>query len=335
MSNNISGTYFPPDTKNKTIREIQTIRMNYKAIEPTKLGRIYRKEDLVKMFDTALENTSTPVVRNASELYEKDEELGVYKPIVSYNDIIGFFKGYEIKEDGEIHIKILPVINTDLFDGNFSVCTGVIGNIRKDKSVELESLVGFFLVGDMDIINKKGEIVERVKREEIVNELIILTGNIGCGKSTFARENFGDLCDWIIVNDDAITTMIGGGVYTNYDKSKKYLYKDIELMCVQLGLENGYNVVVDMPNMKSISRKRFINIGKRYGAKIRSYDWGSGNITDLSHRLKNPRGYDKWEESFNTKKKEYEKPSIDEGFNDIARIKTINNGIIKLNFEYE
>jgi len=152
-------------------------------------------------------------------------------------------------------------------------------------------------------------------------ELIIFTGNIGCGKSTIARDIVTKNKDFIVVNDDYITTMIGGGDYTNYDKSKKYLYKCIELYCVDLGLGTNRSVIVDMPNMKRSSRRRFIDIGKRYDVDIISYDWGKGTLECLERRKKESRNYCNWDDAYTTKEKEYEKPSIDEGFYKIIRIR--------------
>ena len=144
-------------------------------------------------------------------------------------------------------------------------------------------------------------------------ELIILTGNIGCGKSTkaleFAKQGY------VIVNDDAISTMIGGGDYNLYDKSKKHLYKCIELYCIELGLDTNRNVVADIPNMKSSSRARFIEIGKKYNAEIISYDWGRGTLKDLFRRQEESRGYPHWSEAFFRKEQEYEEPTLEEGFN--------------------
>jgi len=150
-------------------------------------------------------------------------------------------------------------------------------------------------------------------------ELIILTGNIGCGKSTKALELAKQ--GYVIVNDDAISTMIGGGDYNLYDKSKKYLYKSIELYCVDLGLGTNRSVVADMPNMKSISRSRFIDIGKRYNIEIISYDWGRGTSEDLRLRMLDSRGYNDWKKAFYRKFNEYEKPSFDEGFDKIIEMR--------------
>lgn len=303
------------------MNRIKTVRMNYKADEKTEIGRMYTREELQNAFDKLLERIEVPVVRNSSELYQKNDN-GHYVPIVCFKDIIGFFRGYEIKEDGEINIKILPIIETSLFDGNFSVSTGIIGILNEDSSVKIESIVGFFIAGNIDLINSDGKKIDKVDKEP--QELIILTGNIGCGKSTFARELVTNNKDCIVVNDDAISTMIGGGDYTNYDESKKYLYKCIELYCVELGLGTNRSVVVDMPNVKRSSRRGLIDIGKRYDVNIISYDWGSGNLGDLDRRKKEARGYSNWDDAYTRKRREYEKPSKDEGFNKIIRIETNN-----------
>lgn len=167
-------------------------------------------------------------------------------------------------------------------------------------------------------------------------ELVVLTGNVGCGKSTLAREWATENKDVIVVNDDAITMMIGGGDYNNYDRSKKYLYKEIELYCVDIGLGTNRSVVVDMPNMKRSSRKKFISIGKKYDINIISYDWGPGKMEDLLRRQEESRGYTYWNEVFFKKEREYEKPSMDEGFNQINRIEIIRkkDSIIKLKKEF-
>jgi hypothetical protein len=69
--------------------------------------------------------------------------------------------------------------------------------------------------------------------------------------------------------------------------------------------------------MKIKSRKFFIDIGKRYNVDIISFDWGPGKNSDLLRRLSDNRGYNKWKKAFNKKYEEYEKPSLNEGFDKI------------------
>jgi tRNA uridine 5-carbamoylmethylation protein Kti12 len=163
------------------------------------------------------------------------------------------------------------------------------------------------------------------------NKLIIFTGNIGCGKSTKALElaKLG----YVVVNNDSIVTMIGGGDYSLYDISKKKIYINIENISVLSALTNNFNVVIDRTNMKKSTRERFINLGKALNAIIISYDWGPGRIQDLERRKLEPRiASTDWGEVYDRMHVEYEEPSFDEGFDKIYKIsyngeeKEVNNG---------
>ena len=148
-------------------------------------------------------------------------------------------------------------------------------------------------------------------------ELIIFTGNIGCGKSflasKYAKKGF------VIVNNDAITTMIQGGEYGLYDPAKKEIYRHVEGMAIVKSLALGFSVVVDRTNMKVSDRERYIDIGKLASIPIRSFDWGPGTDKTLSRRLLNPHGISakRWTDVFDSMRKSYEAPSTDEGFNSV------------------
>jgi len=157
--NNIRGVFYNPmerGTDNHPIREIKKVKMNYKVDELTECGRIYKKKELIKAFDEALKNHptvhNTPVVSNSSELYTYIN--GNLKPVVLLKNIIGTFKGYEIKDNGEVFINVKPMIHTDLFD-LFLISPGFVGLFRGDNTVDIHLLVGFFLVGKTDIISPK------------------------------------------------------------------------------------------------------------------------------------------------------------------------------------
>jgi|GEM_PF-1850096 len=152
-----------------------------------------------------------------------------------------------------------------------------------------------------------------------MKELIIFTGNVGCGKSCKAKE-FANL-GYIIINDDAITTMIGGGDYTLYDELKKPIYKNLEIVGICTSLNYNFSVVIDKPNMTKEKREKLIKIGKLYDARLVSYDWGPGNLEDLNRRLMNDRGYNKWVKAFDKKRKDYEEPEMEEGFDEIIRLR--------------
>lgn len=146
-------------------------------------------------------------------------------------------------------------------------------------------------------------------------ELIIFTGNIGCGKSLLAAKLAQK--GYVIVNGDSFTTAIHGGGYGLYDPAKKPIYHALEFAALRTALENGFSVVVDRTCMKVSDRKRYIDIGKEYGVYIHSYDWGSGNEKELNRRLANPNGIpeSQWESVHRYMSESYESPSLDEGFN--------------------
>lgn len=148
-------------------------------------------------------------------------------------------------------------------------------------------------------------------------ELIIFTGNIGCGKS-FLASKFAKK-GYVVVNNDAITTMVQGGEYGLYDTNKKPLYRDIELAAISEALMAGFNVVVDRTNMKASDRRRYVDIGKGYNVDIVSYNWGRGSIVDLERRCKSPRGISEatWRNVSVHMYEHYEAPTAEEGFGEI------------------
>ncbi len=154
-------------------------------------------------------------------------------------------------------------------------------------------------------------------------ELKIFTGNVGCGKS-FLASKFAKRFNDVIVNMDSIQQMVSGGEYGRYDSTKKEVYHAAENAVVEQALSAGLSVVVDRTNMDRKRRKRFIEIGGKYGADIISYDWGKGSVDALARRIATPRGISEhqWLEVQSFMETSYEKPSRDEGFSDIVEAPT-------------
>lgn len=160
-------------------------------------------------------------------------------------------------------------------------------------------------------------------------ELIIFTGNIGCGKSTLAtvlaQRGF------VIINGDSITTMVQGGDYSAYDPKKKPVYYAIEGAGIVVALCNMFSVVVDRTNMKVSDRARYIAMGKKHGAIVSSYCWGPGDPADLKRRIIDPKGVPgkQWKDVFKQMAESYEKPSQKEGFDSIyfLNIYGFRNGV--------
>jgi len=154
-------------------------------------------------------------------------------------------------------------------------------------------------------------------------EIIIFTGNIGSGKSTLAQLMAKK--GFVVISEDAIVSMIGGGDYTLYDESKKYLYKEIENTAIYNALRDGFSVIVDGANMDARRRSRYISIAKKFkskGIKIKSYNWGKGNNECIINRMKDDRGYTKeyWNDVYIKHFNDYENPSLSEGFDDIIEL---------------
>lgn len=193
---------------------------------------------------------------------------------------------------------------------------------------------GFKLQGYFPTVEEmKGMLKPRNKKNKIYEyvDLTILVGNIGCGKSTYAQGKVRLAKKMnnklVVVNMDSIQQMIGGGLYDQYDKDKKDVYWAAEEKIINESLERGFSVIVDRTNMDKKTRKRFIDMGKKYWwVKIRCLDWGPGTVLDLERRCNDPRGTSekKWNNIFSYMQGAYEEPVKDEGFRFIIKSKEIS-----------
>lgn len=148
-------------------------------------------------------------------------------------------------------------------------------------------------------------------------ELIIFTGNVGCGKSTMAAELAKK--GYVVVNMDTITKMVRGGDYGAYDPRLRPVYHAIERGGIVSALCIKISVVVDRTNMKASDRARYIKIGKNIAGSVSSYCWGVGQPGALKRRLQDPKGIPEkqWIEVYDYMAGEYEEPGFGEGFDSI------------------
>ena len=159
-------------------------------------------------------------------------------------------------------------------------------------------------------------------------EMQILTGNVGSGKSLYAKLEAART-GAIVVNMDSIQAMVAGGDYDRYRKSLQPVYHAIEEQAITSALEAGISVIVDRTNMDIKTRARYIRIAIVYNVWTVSINWGPGTIEGLSNRVGDPRGVPRntWDRLHrilmaNT----YEEPSAEEGFN------TVIEGPLKYRF---
>lgn len=142
--------------------------------------------------------------------------------------------------------------------------------------------------------------------------MTVLMGNVGTGKSTYAR-SFEDA---VIVSMDSIITAVEGSY--NYRNEHRTIYHSIEHTAIETALKNDVNVIIDRTCMTRSERKRFIDMAKRFNAKVECVDFGKGDDESLKRRVESDddRDYssEKWHEIHEMMQEKYEKPELDEGF---------------------
>lgn len=147
----------------------------------------------------------------------------------------------------------------------------------------------------------------------------ILCGMIGSGKSTYtkAMATSGAL----VVNDDSIVNAIHGGYNYLYNQRHKYLYKQIENSIIYYGVNEKLTVIIDRPNLKVDTRKRYIGIAKSMDVGVRAIIFPIlGKEIHVNRRIQSDaRGLSKeeWEKVYDNHLSIYEPPSISEGFDEI------------------
>lgn len=152
-------------------------------------------------------------------------------------------------------------------------------------------------------------------------KLVVLIGNVASGKSTYCKQAAAH--GSIIVNDDSITNAVHAGLYTQYDKSLKPLYKSVENTIIQLGLALGRNVIIDRPNIRRASRRRYIGLAHSLDAIVELVMFPREIPEIHAQRRANhdARGYnyDYWLKAAQVFDTKFEPPTADEGYDEITQ----------------
>lgn len=148
----------------------------------------------------------------------------------------------------------------------------------------------------------------------------VLCGTIASGKGTYAKQQAKN--GWIIVNDDNIINLIHSNQYSLYSKSLKPLYKSIENHIVNFAIGMGKNVVIDRGvNVRRQSRQRWIALAHSLDVPIVCVVFPTESSAIHAWRRYNSdrRGcsFDYWLRVAEAHIKEYEKPVIEEGFDEV------------------
>lgn len=136
-------------------------------------------------------------------------------------------------------------------------------------------------------------------------EVIIMVGSPGSGKSHYCKENI----------------VIGGYAYANRDTMGSWQ------ACVKMlekSLQRKQSVVIDNTNPDKTTRKRYIDVIKKYNVPCRCFLMNTSpehskhnnRFRELTDKTHTPVG----EMILNMFKKNFEEPSLDEGFEEIVKI---------------
>lgn len=138
------------------------------------------------------------------------------------------------------------------------------------------------------------------------NEVVVLSGNIGCGKSTFAAAL--SRRGYVVANMDSIVAMMHGGEYGRYDAALKEVYRFIERKTITQALEASKSVVIDRTCMSEAERRRYVNMAEDWGARAVCVYWPADGGQGLFRRVIAPRGvsYKKWEAAYGAMEKRRE-----------------------------
>lgn len=97
-------------------------------------------------------------------------------------------------------------------------------------------------------------------------KLEILVGMIASGKSTYARKRAEEGA--VIIDTDAITLAVHGGVYQLFDGSLKPLYDRVKRAMFFEAAMAGRDVVVDSTGLTKERRRKWKSWGKVYGYQV-------------------------------------------------------------------
>lgn len=97
----------------------------------------------------------------------------------------------------------------------------------------------------------------------------VLVGHIASGKSTYCSQRALEGC--VILNDDAIVSMVHGGHYDLYNEAWKPLYKSVEDHILHIAVAMGKDVIIDRGvNISKSSRVRWIALAKCMDVSVRA-----------------------------------------------------------------
>lgn len=147
-----------------------------------------------------------------------------------------------------------------------------------------------------------------------MSKVYILCGLPGSGKSTWARWKVSQEPNTIIINRDALRTMIKDKYV--YDPELEHIIKESSSVIIDIALSRGYDVILDETNLTADNRNRWCGFD-------RVCVWCIEEEKCLENRMKHARGYteEKWKEVIEGMQKAFEVPNLEaEGFSGMITV---------------
>ena len=152
-------------------------------------------------------------------------------------------------------------------------------------------------------------------------ELVILVGNIGCGKSTLAAEYISS--GYVAIARDYLRYAIGEGKYI-FNRNYEHIIWKTEQFMLKRFMELGVNIVVDEVGVSKKLRKGYLKLAKIFNYKTIALVLPQLSMEEaVDRRMKNPHGqYDRnlWEDVWKGFNSIYQEPKIEEGFDAVIKI---------------
>lgn len=153
----------------------------------------------------------------------------------------------------------------------------------------------------------------------------ILVGNIGCGKSTYVKNNLQG--ENVVVSRDKIRYMFGNGDYV-FDKKLEPTVAEANICIIENLMRTGVNIVIDETNVNDILRASYLTLAKSNGYEsIAIVLPRLPKELAVDRRMNDPHGQPNreiWESVWERFDNMYVNPTLEEGFDEIVNIPSQN-----------